>query len=125
MAAEHLHKGEAVLIDGRLNLEQWEDRDGTKRSKLVVIAEHFTFLPNGEAEPGRGPEQRTPETTRQPEPARAAQGRPHRADNQPDQSESSDPKMTTCPSDLIVALGTLRICLSDGNIDAHQAERIR
>ena len=42
--AEHLHKGDPVHVEGRLKLDQWEDRDGNKRSKLTVTVEQFTFV---------------------------------------------------------------------------------
>lgn len=47
-AAETLHKymrkGSQLLIEGRLNLEQWESSDGQKRSKLAVIIDNMTFV---------------------------------------------------------------------------------
>lgn len=40
-----LEKGSPVLVEGRLQLDQWEDRDGGgKRSKLRVVAETVQFL---------------------------------------------------------------------------------
>lgn len=40
-----LEKGSPVLIEGRLQLDQWDDRDGGgKRSKLRVVAEQVQFL---------------------------------------------------------------------------------
>jgi single-strand DNA-binding protein len=40
-----LEKGSPVMIDGRLQLDQWEDREGGgKRSKLRVVAETVQFL---------------------------------------------------------------------------------
>jgi single-strand DNA-binding protein len=41
---KYVSKGSALLVDGRLHFDQWEDKDGNKRSKLRVIVEHFTFL---------------------------------------------------------------------------------
>jgi single-strand DNA-binding protein len=44
-AKEYLHKGRPVMIEGRLKLDQWEDRGtGQKRSKLKVVADRFHFL---------------------------------------------------------------------------------
>jgi len=41
----YLRKGSPVLIEGRLRLDQWEDREtGARRSKLMVVAEHGQFL---------------------------------------------------------------------------------
>lgn len=43
--AQYLQKGAPVLVEGRLHLEQWEDRNGGgKRSKLSVVAEMVQFL---------------------------------------------------------------------------------
>ena len=38
-----LRKGSAVLVEGKLQLDQWE-KDGQKRSKIRVRAERVTFL---------------------------------------------------------------------------------
>ena len=41
-------KGSAVLVDGRLQLEQWEDKNGGgKRSKISVIADKVQLLDGG------------------------------------------------------------------------------
>ncbi len=38
-------KGRPIFIEGRLRLDQWEDKaSGQKRSKLKVIAENFQFI---------------------------------------------------------------------------------
>lgn len=42
--AQYLAKGRKVLIEGRLKLDQWEDKDGNKREKLKVVVERFTFV---------------------------------------------------------------------------------
>ena len=40
-----LEKGSPVMIEGRLQLDQWDDREGGgKRSKLRVVAEQVQFL---------------------------------------------------------------------------------
>lgn len=50
VAAEYLLKGSGVLIEGRLELEQWTDRtSGQKRSKLKVVGENMTMLPSNHA----------------------------------------------------------------------------
>lgn len=41
---EYMHKGSPVLIEGRLQLDQWEDQQGEKRSKLRVRADRVQFL---------------------------------------------------------------------------------
>lgn len=45
IAGEYLSKGRPVLIEGRLQLDQWEDKEsGQKRSKLRVVGENMTML---------------------------------------------------------------------------------
>jgi single-strand DNA-binding protein len=39
-----LHKGDKVAIDGRLRYGSWEGRDGTRRSKLEVVAEEVDLM---------------------------------------------------------------------------------
>lgn len=41
---EHLRKGRPIYIEGRLKLDQWQDKDGGKRSKLKVVIESFEFI---------------------------------------------------------------------------------
>src|SRR5271169_6844472 len=41
---QYLQKGRAVLIEGRLKLDNWEDNDGNKRSKHSIVADRVTFL---------------------------------------------------------------------------------
>ncbi|AKJ64433.1 single-stranded DNA-binding protein [Kiritimatiella glycovorans] len=43
-SGEYLSKGSPVLIEGRLQLDQWENRQGEKRSKLKVRADRVQFL---------------------------------------------------------------------------------
>jgi single-strand DNA-binding protein len=45
--ANYKQKGEAVLIEGRLEQQHYEDKQGNARSKHVVIAENIQFLPSG------------------------------------------------------------------------------
>lgn len=55
VAGEYLSKGRPVLIEGRLQLDQWNDKEtGQKRSKLLVVGENMTLLPSGGAG-GGGP----------------------------------------------------------------------
>ena len=45
IAGEYLAKGRPVLIEGRLQLDTWEDRETKqKRSKLKVVGENMTML---------------------------------------------------------------------------------
>jgi single-strand DNA-binding protein len=43
--AQYFRKGRSILIEGRLKLDQWDDKQsGQKRSKLGVVLEGFSFL---------------------------------------------------------------------------------
>ena len=44
MLATHLTKGRRVGIDGRLDWSSWEAQDGSKRSKVEVVAFQVQFL---------------------------------------------------------------------------------
>jgi single-strand DNA-binding protein len=44
---QYLSKGSPVFIEGRLKLDQWESKEGQKRSKLRVVAESVQFLSSG------------------------------------------------------------------------------
>lgn len=48
IANQYLRKGSKVLVDGRLKLDQWEGKDGTKRSKHSVTVENLQMLGNKE-----------------------------------------------------------------------------
>lgn len=41
---QYMAKGRAVLVEGRLTLNQWTTDDGARRSKHEVIVDNFTFL---------------------------------------------------------------------------------
>ena len=40
----HLAKGRRVGVDGRLDWSSWEAQDGTKRSKVEIVAQSVQFL---------------------------------------------------------------------------------
>ncbi|MGD1276325.1 MAG: single-stranded DNA-binding protein [Tepidisphaeraceae bacterium] len=72
---QYCQKGKLIYIEGRLKLDQWEDKQGGgKRSKLSVVVENFQFLGGREgggrdAGPGGGEDQRP--APRQPQQNRA------------------------------------------------------
>lgn len=41
---QYMNKGRPALVEGRLRFEQWEGKDGQKRSRLSVVVEQFQFL---------------------------------------------------------------------------------
>ena len=49
--SQYLRKGGGLLLEGRLKLDQWDDKQtGQKRSRLGVVLEQFTFLGTGKPE---------------------------------------------------------------------------
>jgi len=68
LAGQYLKKGRPVFIEGRLQMDQWEDKQtGQKRSRLRVVGENMQFLDsrrdggggeNGEESHGGPPPQR-------------------------------------------------------------------
>ena len=56
---EYLRKGRPVFIEGRLQLDSWEDKQsGQKRNKLKVVADNVQFLGSrGSSGGGGGPEE--------------------------------------------------------------------
>lgn len=52
---QHLSKGSPVFIEGRLQMDQWEDREThVKRSRLKVRADRVQFLGSRRGGPGAG-----------------------------------------------------------------------
>ena len=50
--AKYLAKGRPVFIEGRLKLDQWQDKEsGQNRSKMGVVIESFQFI---DSKPGGG-----------------------------------------------------------------------
>jgi len=43
----YLKKGKKVRVLGRLKQERWEAADGSKRDRVVIVAEHVEFGPGG------------------------------------------------------------------------------
>src|SRR6202047_2442877 len=54
IAGQYLKKGRPVFIEGRLQLDSWDDKQtGQKRSRLRVVAENLQLLGGrGEGDPG-------------------------------------------------------------------------
>jgi single-strand DNA-binding protein len=82
--AQYMKKGRPILIEGRLRLDQWDDKQtGQKRSKLGVVGEVVQFLgsPTGSNEggaPARAPA--AAPAAAAPEPAEAAEAPPEHDD---------------------------------------------
>jgi single-strand DNA-binding protein len=73
---KHLRKGSQIYVEGRLKLDQWDDRQtGAKRSKLKVVAESMQFVgPRADSPPPAKPTAPAAPPQRQVAPAPAATG---------------------------------------------------
>src|SRR5213075_1679618 len=78
IAGEYLKKGRPVLIEGRLQLDSWDDKQsGQKRSKLKVIGETMQLIgsrPGGAGDCGEEGPRSGGRTT--PPPPRSSQSEP-------------------------------------------------
>jgi len=75
--ASYLSKGSPVFVEGRLRLDQWDDRDtGAKRSRLLVSAERVQFLSGPRRGSGAFGEESAAEVVDQTEAAPAPAPRP-------------------------------------------------
>ncbi|WP_428738866.1 single-stranded DNA-binding protein [Sulfurimonas sp.] len=54
IANQYLRKGSKILVEGRLNFEQWVDQNGQKRSKHSVIVESMQMLDTKGSNPSMG-----------------------------------------------------------------------
>ena len=65
--AQYMKKGRPLLVEGRLKLDQWEDKNThQKQSKLAVVLEGFSFIDS------RGPEGGAPTEAPRPRPSAPA-----------------------------------------------------
>ena len=88
IAGEYLKKGRPVFIEGRLQLDTWDDKQsGQKRSKLRVIGETMQLL--GSRPPGTGAPSEAGEEDRPARPAAKAAAPPPKsgAAAEPDDDE--------------------------------------
>ena len=67
---QYMNKGKPILVEGQLRFDQWEGKDGQKRSKLYVVVDTFQFIGGPAGDSNRGSRQ----GGRAPEPARAGGG---------------------------------------------------
>ncbi|MDP6491511.1 MAG: single-stranded DNA-binding protein, partial [Kiritimatiellia bacterium] len=58
---QYLTKGAPVLVEGRLQLDRWENADGQPRSKMRVCANRVQFIGRGHSN-GAAPTNETRET---------------------------------------------------------------
>jgi len=56
---KYMSKGKPIFVEGRLDFDSWDGKDGQKRSKHRVTIENFQFL---------GSDEKKPETQQNPQP---------------------------------------------------------
>lgn len=44
LANQYLSKGSPALIEGKLRMDSWQDKEGNKRTKLKVVIDNLQFL---------------------------------------------------------------------------------
>lgn len=69
---QYMNKGKPILVEGRLVLDSWEGKDGTKRSKHRVSVERFQFVGSAGGAGGAGGAPR-PAAAPRPAPQQMAQ----------------------------------------------------
>ena len=71
VVAQYMKKGRPLLVEGRLKLDTWEDKNTKQKvSKLKVVLESFSFIDSNRGEGGGAPE--APGAAPSPRPAAAA-----------------------------------------------------
>ena len=84
--SQYMRKGSPILIEGRLRLDQWDDKQtGQKRSKLGVVADTVQFLGSPRGDSGSG----TP-----------APSRPRAAEPPPAESATPEPEASPAEDDV-------------------------
>jgi len=62
--AEYVKKADPILVEGHLKQENWENKDGEKRSKILVSIEDFEFLQRRSSEQKESSEKSTVKTSK-------------------------------------------------------------
>jgi len=92
--SEYCHRGDPLYVEGRLQYDTWEGRDGQKRSRLRVVAENFQFLSTRRGDSGAGPseggQESRPRSSRPPARPDRRPGPPP-ANEQPPPAEAEPP----------------------------------
>ncbi|MCW8895866.1 single-stranded DNA-binding protein [Sulfurimonas sp.] len=61
IANQYLRKGSKILVEGRLNFDQWVDQNGQKRSKHSVVVETMQMLDSKSDNQGGGNNYQAPQ----------------------------------------------------------------
>jgi single-strand DNA-binding protein len=85
---EYMKKGRPIYVEGRLQLDQWEDKNtGQNRSRLKIVGDNFQFLGgrDGNSGGGEGQQQQSapPQQQQQAPPQQQQQSSPPPGQQQP------------------------------------------
>jgi single-strand DNA-binding protein len=95
IANQYLRKGSKILVEGRLNFDQWVDQNGQKRSKHSVVVETMQMLDSKGENQGGGqpqgyvqpPQQQQAQSYQQPQQQQQSYGQPNQGYGQPQQQQ--------------------------------------
>ncbi len=54
VVAEYHQKGDRILVEGKIKMDEWTQDDGQKRSKLEIKGRDFTFIKQRRSDGGGG-----------------------------------------------------------------------
>ena len=70
LANQYLAKGREVYIEGRLQMDTWQDKEsGQNRSKLKIVGENMQFISGGEKQGQQQPARPAQQQAPTPDPA--------------------------------------------------------
>ena len=95
IANQYLRKGSKILVEGRLNFDQWVDQNGQKRSKHSVVVETMQMLDSKGDNPSANayPQDNAPQQTQNYQaPAGQQQAQGYQAPQQQQQSYNKPPQ---------------------------------
>jgi len=64
---QYMAKGRPVLVEGRLQFDTWEGKDGQKHSKHRVFVQNFQFLGDGQQRQQAEPQRVAQKDSREPD----------------------------------------------------------
>lgn len=85
LIGQYLAKGSAAYVEGRLKLDNWQDKEGKSRSRLKVVVENVQFIgpPKSKSGAPAGDATEVSEPVAAGAPIKRAQGRPASGHDEP------------------------------------------
>ena len=88
LVSKYLSKGSPCMVEGRLKLDQWEDKTTHQKvSKLKVVLESFSFVDSKGGDGGGGAPSEAPRSRAASAPAGAAAAAPAEPDGPPPEED--------------------------------------